>query len=70
MWHRCSPSCLYAPFKYWNATMRSPRSLLFSKLNKQFPQPFFIGEVLQPSDHHSGPPLDPFQEPHRNSPWP
>ena len=30
----CSPSCLYAPFKYWKATMRSPQSLLFSKLNK------------------------------------
>ena len=29
-----SPSCLYAPFKHWKATMRSPRSLLFSKLNK------------------------------------
>ena len=28
------PSCLYAPFKYWKATMRSPWSLLFSKLNK------------------------------------
>ena len=30
----CSPSCLYVPFKYWKATMRSPWSLLFSKLNK------------------------------------
>ena len=30
----CSPSCLYAPFKYWKAAMRSPRSLLFCKLNK------------------------------------
>jgi len=29
-----SPSCLYAPFKYWKAAMRSPQSLLFSKLNK------------------------------------
>ena len=29
-----SSSCSYAPFKYWKATMRSPRSLLFSKLNK------------------------------------
>ena len=26
-----SPSCLYAPFKYWKATMRSPQSLLFRK---------------------------------------
>ena len=22
----CSPSCLYAPFKYWKATMRTPQS--------------------------------------------
>ena len=29
-----SPSCLYAPFKYWKATMRPRWSLLFSKLNK------------------------------------
>jgi len=29
----CSPSCLYSPYKYWKATMRSPWSLLFSKLN-------------------------------------
>jgi len=29
-----SPSCLYAPFKYRKAAMRSPWSLLFSKLNK------------------------------------
>ena len=27
-----SPSCLYAPFKYWKAVVRSPWSLLFSKL--------------------------------------
>ena len=29
-----SPSCLQAPFKYWDASMSSPQSLLFSKLNK------------------------------------
>jgi len=28
----------------------------------QFPQLFFIEELLQTSDHLSGPPLDPFQE--------
>ena len=28
------PSCIYAPFKYWKAAVRSPWSLLFSKLNK------------------------------------
>ena len=32
--NRCSPSCLYAPFKYWKATGRSPPSLLLFKLNK------------------------------------
>ena len=46
-----SPSYLYAPFKYWKATMRSPWSLLQAK-QSQFPQPFLIWEVLQPS---SGP---------------
>ena len=30
----------------------------------QFPQPFLTGEVLQPSDHLCGPPLDPLQELH------
>ena len=39
-----SPSCLYVPFKYWKAAMRS-RSLLFSKLNKPSslnPPEFFL----------------------------
>jgi len=30
----------------------------------QFPQPFLTGEVLQPSDHLIGSPLDPLQELH------
>ena len=38
-------------------------SLLQPK-QSQFPQPFLIGEVLQPSDHLSGSPLDPLQELH------
>ena len=59
----CSPSCLCAPFKYWKDTMRSSQSLLQAK-QSQFPQPFPTGEVLQPSDHLSGPPLDPLQELH------
>ena len=29
-----SPSCSYAPLKYWKAPVRSPQNLLFSKLNK------------------------------------
>ena len=36
-------------------------SLLQAK-QAQFPQPFLIGEVLQPSDHLSSPPLDPLQQ--------
>ena len=43
--------------------MSSPWSLLQAK-QAQFPQPFFIGEVLQPSDHLSSRPLDPLQELH------
>jgi len=43
--------------------MRSPWRLLQAK-QAQFPQPFFIAEVFQPSDHLSGPLLDPFQELH------
>jgi len=32
--------------------MRSPRRLLFSRVSMtNFPQLFFTGEVLQPSDH-------------------
>jgi len=33
-------------------------------LELQFPQPFLIGEVLQPSDHLSGPPLELLQQLH------
>ena len=39
-----------------------PQPSLFQVKKSQFPQPFLIGEVLQPSDHPSGPPLDPLQE--------
>ena len=43
--------------------MRSPWSLLFSKINKpQLPLTFFIREVLQPSDRSHCPPLDPLQQ--------
>ena len=40
--------------------MRSP--FLLQAKQAQFPQPFHLGEVLQPSDHLSGSPLDSFQE--------
>ena len=35
---------------------------LLSAEQAQFPQPFLTGEVLQPSGHLSGPPLDPLQQ--------
>jgi len=37
------------------------RELLQSE-QTQLPQPFFTGDVLQPSGHLSGPPLDPLQQ--------
>jgi len=37
----------------------SPQPFLLQAEQAQFPQPFFIGEVLQPSDRLHGPPLDP-----------
>ncbi|KAK4818676.1 hypothetical protein QYF61_017421 [Mycteria americana] len=49
-----SQSFLQAPFKYWEAAAEQP----------QLSQPVFIGEVLQPSDHFHGPPLDLLQQLH------
>ena len=40
----------------------SPEPSLLRTKQFQIPQTFFIGEVLQPSDRLSGPPLDSFQE--------
>ena len=45
-----------------NAVSLEP-SLLQAK-KAQLPQPFLVVEVLQTSDHLSGPPLDPLQELH------
>ena len=42
----------------------SPGPSLFQAKQAQFPQPFLMGEVLQPSEHLSGPPLDPLKELH------
>ena len=43
--------------------MRSPHSPLFSKLNKPSSSPaVFIGEVLQPSEHPHGSPLNPLRK--------
>jgi len=43
-------SCLEAPFQYWKATVRSPRSLLFSKPNKPRSLSLSAGAVLQASE--------------------
>ncbi|KAJ7401265.1 hypothetical protein BTVI_97626 [Pitangus sulphuratus] len=45
-------------------TIRSHQSLLFSRLNNPSPQPFLMEEVLHPSDHLHGPPLDSLQQVH------
>ena len=42
----------------------SPEPSLLQAKQAQFPQPFLIGELLQPSDHLSGPPLELLQELH------
>jgi len=52
-----SPFCLQGPFKYWNAAMGSPQSLLKAE-QAQLPQLFFTRQVLQhwpPSWPSSGP---------------
>ena len=58
-----SPSCLYPPFKYWKATVRSPQSLLCFRLNKPSSLNLCSQERCS-SPHLSGPPLDPLQELH------
>ena len=42
----------------------SPEPSLLQSEQSQFPQPFFTGEVLQPSDHPCHPPLDLIQKFH------
>ena len=60
-----SPAFLSAHFNFWKATISYPWSLLFSKLKKlQLSQPVFTWEVLQPSDHTHGFPLDLLQQVH------
>ncbi|KAK4824075.1 hypothetical protein QYF61_010586, partial [Mycteria americana] len=55
----------HSPFKYWKAAIRSPPSLLFSRLNNPNSLSLsFTGEVFQPSDNFHGPPLDPLQQVH------
>ncbi|KAK4813081.1 hypothetical protein QYF61_007583 [Mycteria americana] len=53
-----------APFEYWKAALRSPRSLLFSRLNNPNSQPVLIQEGLQHPDHLRGPPPDPLTQVH------
>jgi len=54
------PVLIIISLKYQKAAMKSPLSLLHA----QFLQLFFQGEVLQPSDHPHGPPLDPLKQLH------
>ncbi|KAK4810670.1 hypothetical protein QYF61_007470 [Mycteria americana] len=42
----------------------SPEPSLLQAEQPQLSQPVFVGEVLQPSDHFCGPPLDPLQQLH------
>ena len=51
---------MYIPLKCCKSLMTRPQSLLFSHL----PQPFSIGEVLQPCSQLHGPPVDPLQQLH------
>ncbi|KAK4823325.1 LOW QUALITY PROTEIN: hypothetical protein QYF61_000927 [Mycteria americana] len=61
--HYLSGQPVPALFKYWKAAIRSPRSLLFSRLNN--PNSLSLSlEVLQPLDHFCGPPLDLLQQLH------
>ena len=39
-----------------------PQPSLLQAEQAQLPQPVFVGEVLQPSDHLCVPPLDPLQQ--------
>ena len=52
------------PFRYWKAALRSPEPSLLQAEQPQLSQPFLTAEVLQPSDHLCGPPLDPLQHVH------
>jgi len=62
--HQQSSSWLQAPFKYWKSAIRFRRSLLFSTLNKPSSLSLSSGDVLQPSYHLCGPPLDLLQKLH------
>ena len=42
--------------------MVTPQPSLLQAEQAQLPQPVFAGEVLQPSEHLCGPPLDPLQQ--------
>ena len=52
----------YSPFRYWQAALRSPWSLLFSWLHSPSSQPDLLAEVFCPWVHFCGPPLDTLQQ--------
>jgi len=77
-WSRCTPgasvlqegsvcnpvpfSLLYSPFRYWEATLRSPRSLLSPRMHSPSSQPVLVRDAFHSSGHFCGPPLDALQQ--------
>ena len=57
-----SPSFLQLSFRHCKAAVRSPHSLLFSRLNSPTSQPVLMREVFHPLDHLCGPTLDALQQ--------
>ena len=54
---------LSSPQVLWGRSEVSLQPSLPQAKQAQLPQPVFTGDVLQPSEHLRGPPLDPLQQP-------
>jgi len=59
-----SPSFLQTPSGTGSCSEVTPEPSLLQSEQPQLPQPVLVGEVLQPSDHLRGPPLDLLQHIH------
>ncbi|KAK4815434.1 hypothetical protein QYF61_002649, partial [Mycteria americana] len=60
-----SPVFLISPLYVLKGCSKiSPEPSLLQAEQPQLSQPFFIGQVFQPSDHFHGPPLDPLEQVH------
>jgi len=55
-------SFLVGSFRYWKAAVRSPQSLLFTRLNNPNSLSLSSQERCSSPQHFSGPPLDPLQQ--------